>query len=144
MPSQTPAIGEETPDPDEAEIIARIAKLNLKTLDQNARPMPRGQHAKGHGCTRAAFTVRQDIPKELAKGVFQPGQRFDALVRFSNGLRYDDRDKDAHGMAIKLLDVPGPKLQPGQEDSTTQDFILIDSPVFFSDTLDNYLIVNAQ
>jgi len=34
-------------------------------------------------------------------------------------------------MAIKLMQVPGEKLLPGQEHGQTQDFLLLDSPTFF-------------
>lgn len=144
MPDHAPGLGEETISANEPEVIARIVAMNLDTLDKDARPMPRGQHPKSHGTVAGTFEVLPTLEPPLVCGVFQPGASYDALVRFSNGLWDDDTKEDAHGMAIKLLDVPGPKLQPGLPDSTTHDFILIDSPVFFSDTLDDYEVVNEN
>ncbi len=37
---------------------------------------------------------------------------------------------DAHGMAIKLLGVPGEKILDEEKDAQNQDFLLIDLPVF--------------
>ena len=34
-------------------------------------------------------------------------------------------------MAIKLMGVSGEKLLPGQQNEQTQDFLLLDSPIFF-------------
>jgi hypothetical protein len=61
------------------------------------------------------------------------------LIRFSNGSVEDDRSADAHGMAIKLLKVPGRKLLPGHENETAQDFVLVDSETFFTGDLREYL-----
>jgi hypothetical protein len=97
----------------------------------NAR---RDVHAKSTGCVSAIFRVNETIPASLAKGVFIPGKTYQAWIRFSNGSAdpsQSDNNEDGRGMAIKLLDVPGEKLLDNQRDATTQDFILINHPVFF-------------
>ena len=53
------------------------------------------------------------------------------LIRFSNARVEDDQHPDGLGMAIKLMDVPGPKLLEAEGQEQTHDFILLDSPVFF-------------
>jgi len=89
---------------------------------------PRGQHPKLHGLVEAKFIVAADIPEEMRVGVFkEPGKTYDAWVRFSNARNPDDRDRGGHGMAIKLLNVP----TGIESQSTTQDFVLFDTPVFF-------------
>ena len=49
-----------------------------------------------------------------------------------------DRRADVHGMAIKPLDVPGPKLTEGHNGETAVDFVLADFETFFTGDLDEY------
>ncbi|MGP6085887.1 hypothetical protein [Antarctobacter jejuensis] len=104
----------------------------------------RGQHGKHHGLVRARFIVQEDVPEELALGVFQPGAQYDCLVRFSNGGQEDDREPDVRGMAIKLLDVPGQKLLPGFGHVREQDFLLVDHPAYFCADMAEYLPFNRH
>jgi hypothetical protein len=62
-------------------------------------------------------------------------------VRFSNGNSHPQADSkgDGRGMAIKLLDVVGEQALPSQENTTTQDLILMNSPVFFVRNLKEYI-----
>jgi hypothetical protein len=140
--------------PAEANAIARMVRraastvienyCDAKRTDAGAGAM-RDQHAKPHGCLRAAFIVRADLPRNLALGVFQPGERYDAIIRFSNaqGTRKSDRFPDGRGMAIKLLNVPGRSiLASGASDearaSNQQDFLLTNYPVFFGKNVSDY------
>jgi catalase len=94
-----------------------------------AEPGLRGQHPKGHGVVWAEFTVEPDLPEDLKVGVFkQPGKTFPAWIRFSNASSKDDSKYGLHGMAIKLMGVEGEKLAGNAQ---TQDFVLLDHPVFF-------------
>ncbi len=131
-----PAISEETVPDDEPALISRLVEQNLALLDITERPVRRGQHAKHHGCVRAEFVVEPDLAPELSHGLFAAPRRYEALIRFSNGESRDDRKADAHGMAIKLFDVPGEKLL---EPCTTHDFILLDHPVFFIKDVADYV-----
>lgn len=102
----------------------------------------RDAHPKAHGCVSAQFHVLEMLPDRLAKGMFIPGKTYQAWIRFSNGSSDPTRPdikKDAHGMAIKVLGVPGKKLLEDEEQATTQDFILIDNPVFFANDPARYL-----
>jgi hypothetical protein len=92
------------------------------------------QHPKHHGCVAAEFVIAddRDLPSELRVGVFrEPGRKFPAVIRFSNARKEDDRETGGHGMAIKLMSVEGAKLLQDQPNAQTQDFVLLDSPVFF-------------
>ncbi|MES2089053.1 MAG: catalase family protein [Pseudomonadota bacterium] len=91
----------------------------------------RDAHRKAHGCVSAQFTVLDKLTPALAHGVFAKPRSFDAVIRFSNGSQQDDRKGDARGMAIKLLGVDGPKLLNDESDVHTQDFLLMNHPVFF-------------
>src|SRR5215213_584729 len=112
--------------PEEIRAVEEILAENQRMKpDASGGVVGRAQHRKHHGCVAAIFQVA-DVPMELRHGVFaNPGARFNALIRFSNGREQDDRKADVHGMAIKLLDVPGTRPN-GQEWQTAQDFVLID------------------
>jgi hypothetical protein len=118
--------------PGEAEDIAVITRVSGEILDKDRRPVRRGQHPKHHGCVRAEFVVGPDVPEELRLGVFARPRTFPAWIRFSNGSQDDDGVGDIHGMAIKLMDVDGRKVLDGEQGEKTQDFVLMDHPVFFS------------
>ena len=116
------------------EIVESIAKA----IKAGRRPARRDAHAYDNGCVRATFKVDANLPDHLRQGVFVPGARYKAWIRFSNG-NSEPRPAwffDARGMAIKLMGVPGEKLL--DDEKRTQDFILISHPTFFVDDLRRY------
>ncbi len=127
----------ESPQPREREAAQKIAALVARGVcDQFSRdgaPARRDVHVRAHGCVRAEFKVDASLPPHLAQGVFAGGLTYQAWIRFSNGdadSRRADAKGDVRAMAIKLLDVPGPKILDDAGGATTQDFILLNSPVF--------------
>lgn len=95
----------------------------------------RDAHPKAHGCVKADVHILKTLPDRLAKGMFIPGKTYKAWIRFSNGSGDPTRadiKRDARGMAIKVLGVPGKKLLEDEAEATTQDFIMINHPVFFA------------
>jgi hypothetical protein len=105
----------------------------------NAR---RDAHPKAHGCVKAEVHIADDLPSALAKGMFIPGRTYQSWIRFSNGSgdpTRADMKGDARGMAIKILGVPGKKLLEDDLDATTQDFVMINHPVFFATDPARYL-----
>lgn len=136
------ALGEEfVPAGEEAEIdkIVAIHRYVQEFSDRNHTPVPRGQHPKQHGCVRAEFIVESDLPEALRYGVFRESRTYPALIRFSNGRQWDDTKPDVHGMAIKLLGVEGEKVLASEQDARTQDFLMIDHPVFFVRNVADYV-----
>lgn len=130
--------------PDEQTHAEAIALAIEESLRRDYRPgsVLRDAHPKAHGCVRGEFRVNDSLPPALAQGMFVPGRTYAAWLRFSNGSRDATRadfKKDAHGLAIKVLGVPGEKLLEDEADADTQDFILIDHPVFFINDPDRYL-----
>jgi hypothetical protein len=117
----------------EEEAIRKVIDLELQILQKaigQKRPVPRAQHPKHHGCVRAEFTIASELPAQYQFGVFsEAGKTFPAWIRFSNARKQDDRESGGHGMAIKLMDVAGEKLLTSQN-AQTQDFLLLDSPIF--------------
>jgi len=73
----------------------------------------RDVHIKSHGCVNATFTV-PELPETYQWGVLSTPATFDAIVRFSNGdyVIHPDKTRDARGMAVKLLNVPGENCCP--------------------------------
>ena len=132
--------------PGEAEAPRAIADRIEKSIEERypkaKRPARRDAHPKAHGCVRASFKVADGLPDNLAQGVFVPGATYKAWIRFSNGSSDPARPDvkgDARGMAIKLTGVPGVKLLPAEREAETQDFIMINHPVFFIDDPPDYL-----
>lgn len=130
-----PVSTEEQIPPGEAALTRGIIDDAVRIVEQhrdNTRVL-RDAHAKAHGCVRAEVSVPGDLPEDLRQGAFQePGKNWQAWIRFSNGNAYPqfDRVRDARGMAIKLLDVPGDKLMAGATPGE-QDFVMFNNTSFF-------------
>ncbi|ASC73863.1 uncharacterized protein XM38_048370 [Halomicronema hongdechloris C2206] len=127
-----PALGQEQIPPDEAAAIAAVTDISERILNKQP-PVKRGEHPKGHGCVRGSFQVDPHLPEDpaLRLGVLQtPGQTFPVCIRYSNFSVKDDAKGDAHGMALKLFEVPGQKILEGEQEARTHDFLLVDFPVF--------------
>ncbi len=122
----------ESPPVGEGRAIADLVAFQVRLMDATG-PTRRGQHAKGHGSVTAGFAVRPDLPEALRVGVFREPATFAALLRFSNGFAADDRQPDVRGLAIKLFDVPGPRLL--DDDDPGHDFVLANHPAFFAPTV---------
>ena len=128
-----------------AEIIASaIESVNYPAAKDRPAPHPpyrRDVHAKAHGCVQALVDVAKDLAPAFRQGVFaQPGKQYRAWIRFSSGNTWPqpDSERDARGFALKLTGVPGPKLLEPEETADTQDFVLINSPVFFIRNVEEY------
>lgn len=120
--------------PDESEInegIVEALRKILKTTYVDEGHAVRSVHAKSHGLLDAELIVADNLPKELAQGAFAVPGRHRAVMRFSTnpGDILDDKVSTPRGLAIKLLDVEGERL-PGSEQDRTQDFVLVNAPVF--------------
>lgn len=139
----------------EAADIAKIAELTIQQLERRYAAKPpvlRGVHAKDHGCVHASFKVNEDLADNFRVGVFaSPGREYEAFIRFSNASVSEDADSPfgptglrvhgSRGMAIKLLGVVGKPLMP-TEGRLTQDFLLINQPVFAFANVEDYLALS--
>jgi hypothetical protein len=128
----TPELNREYPELDDPKVFEEMVNLTVGQMKPVGGHLRRGQHAKATSCVTAEFRIADDVPSDLRHGVFrQPGRTFSAIVRFSNsqGTFEKDGTGTARGLAIKLLDVAGTRAVPGDGDST-QDFLMIDHPVF--------------
>jgi hypothetical protein len=130
--------------PREDLVAAKLSAVIEQSIRQQYAPgnARRDAHPKAHGCVKAEIHVLETLPVALAKGIFIPGKNYEAWIRFSNGSSDPTRadiKRDARGMAIKVLGVPGKKLLEDEDDAMTQDFIMINHPVFFATDPARYL-----
>lgn len=121
---------------DEAETSRKIAETMIsicETTYQNSGHAIRAVHAKSHGLLAASFEVLDDLPAELAQGLFAKPGRYEAVVRLSTtpGDLLHDSVSTPRGMALKVLNVDGPRL-PGSAQSTSQDFVMVNGKEFNS------------
>ncbi len=136
-------------------MIEKIVKLTagqMKTRYPDKDQIRRGVHPKDHGCVMARFQVKDSLPEHLRIGVFAlPGHTYGAWIRFSNAALRIGRDastgKDgaaqhgSRGMAVKLMGVTGNSLVP-THGPLTQDFLMINQPVFAFSNVEDYLALN--
>jgi catalase len=124
----------ESPAKDEQQteqgLIETITKIQNKVYDDSHQAV-RGVHAKCHGIIAAELTVADSLPGPLAQGLFaQPGQ-YPVIIRLSTipGDLLDDDISVPRGLALKIIGVSGERVA-GSEGEATQDFVLVNGPVF--------------
>ena len=136
--------GVERVQSDEAETVAELSRLFRDVQERVLRKQGearRGTHAKGTGLLKGELIIPDDLPPELAQGLFARGGRYDALVRLSQGPSEDLSDKASgqRGLSIKLLGVDGPHVD-GSRETTTQDWVLgVQDPAFTDGTVQQFL-----
>ena len=124
----------ETPAADEAQTIQALLDTLRKigeTTYRDGHHGLRSVHAKSHGLLTGKLHVLDGLPPALAQGLFaQPGS-YPVVLRFSTvpGDLLDDKISTPRGLALKVLGVPGARTE-GSEDAATQDFVMVNGPVF--------------
>lgn len=120
--------------PDEAqtiqEIIDTMAEIQQKTYKSQGHAI-RSVHAKGHAILKGELQVFDNLPPYLAQGFFAKSGTYPIVARISTapGDVLPDSVSTPRGISIKVANVEGEHL-PGADELTTQDFILVNSPVF--------------
>ena len=124
---------------DTAALIETFTGLIRHEYQSGVRPAPRDAHPKAQGCVRGSFTVRSGLSSKFGYAVFASAKTYPTWIRFSNGnpQKQPDGIGDGRGMAIKVIGVTGPKLVP--DEPSSQDFVMINFPVFFSANAHDYL-----
>src|SRR3712207_5324799 len=108
MPTRsiTPERGQEYPLPGEPEAIAKINDMIRQQMIHDyspaVRPVRRDQHPKAHGCVRAEFVVRADLPAQLQHGIFKQPRTYNAWLRFSSSSSQIQPDTKNMPMALPL------------------------------------------
>lgn len=126
-------LAEEQPLPDEERHTAAIVELMAAFLHRHYAPgeAQRAGNTKTYGVVRGELRVLADLPPNLRRGVFAQARTFPAWVRFAGPGPLAPADLDDNGVmsfAIKLMDVPGPKLI--DDERFTQDLTGISAPTF--------------
>jgi hypothetical protein len=132
----------ETPEPNEQEsidgIIAGMTQ-ETRTVEKRDGHAVRASHAKSTACVIGELVVADDLPPELAQGLFAKPGRFAVAVRFAQGPgeKLGDRVSTHRGMAIKVFGVDGERL--AGHDAPTQDFVLASGTTFPAGTAAGFL-----
>ena len=131
----SPAV--EDVQPDEGEVIEQLNQsfdTILQTTADDYGHAVRSVHAKAHAILKGTLTVHDDLPPELAQGLFATPGEHPAVLRISTnaGDILDDAISLPRGLALKVLDVDGERLPDAQ--GRTQDFIMVNGPVFQTKT----------
>ena len=124
----------ETIAPDEDETLAGLKATFGTILDTTSKDYGhavRSVHAKSHGIAHGTLTVAAGLPPALAQGMFAVPGDHEAILRLSTnpGDILDDDIALPRGLALKILGVEGERL-PGSDGETTQDFVMVNGPVF--------------
>ena len=112
--------------------IVQIVEENIRAEAKHGSAH-RDVHFKAHGCVKAEFRVLP-LPDAMQIGIFAEARTYPAWVRYSNGSGkvQDDSIGDGRGMAIKLMGIESSQ-------SGTQDFVMINHPVFFVRNATDYI-----
>ena len=113
--------------------------ISVKTFQDSGHAI-RSVHAKTHGLLVGELTVEGGLAPAYAQGLFaQPG-RYPVVIRLSTtpGDILSDDVSTPRGLSMKVIGVPGSRVE-GSEDATTQDFVLVNGPVFSAPTAKKFL-----
>jgi len=131
-------------DPTERETFERITVVMGKAgnvTEERYKHYVRVSHAKAHGLVQGELRVFDNLPPELAQGLFATPRTYSALVRLAHvpGELLDDRKVSTpRGLAIKIFDVEGEKL-PVHTGATTQDWVLDTGKYFIAGDAKTFL-----
>ncbi|KQY00730.1 catalase [Massilia sp. Root133] len=116
-----------------------MRSISTKTYEDSGRAL-RSVHAKTHGLLVGELTVEAGLPDAYAQGLFaQPGM-YPVVMRLSTtpGDVLTDDVSTPRGMGIKVVGVEGPRVG-GSEHDVTQDFVLVNGPVFSAPNAQKFL-----
>lgn len=132
-PNEGLGLAEERIAPDEEASLDSVIESFGGYIRRTYRPgtAERGGNTKTHGVVRATVTIRDDLPEHMRRGIFAVPRTFPAYVRYSGpgpNLPTDIEDVGFVSMALKIMDVPGPKLL--DDEKHTQDLLAVCTPTF--------------
>lgn len=124
----------EKPIPDEEHVHRELMETMRSIEDTTSKDYGhavRSVHAKSHGIFEGELTIPEDLPTELAQGLFATTGSHRVVMRLSTqpGDILDDAVSAARGMAIKVLDVAGAQL-PDSQGGDTHNFVLASDAAF--------------
>ena len=124
----------EQPAPDEARTFDELSQTMqhiTRTMASRYRHAYRPVHAKSHGVLVGTLEALPTLPEHLAQGLFARPGTYPVVLRFSTnpGDLLADAVSSPRGLALKVLDVDGPKVA-NHAGEFTQDFVCINADVF--------------
>jgi catalase len=134
----------ETIPADEEDDIQRVVQaleLILARSESKSGQFRGDVHVKTHGYAQGEFRIVPKLPAKLAQGLFAHQAVYPAIVRFSNAASQAQPDAipDGRGIAIKVLGLAGEVVLADEQRGQTQDFVMINHPVFFARNVKDYL-----
>ncbi len=111
----------------------------LDTTSKNYGHAVRAVHAKAHGILEGVLKVDDRLSPELAQGLFAMPGDYKVYMRLSTnaGDILPDVISLPRGLALKVVGVRGERLPDAQ--GATQDFVMVNGPVFLKKTADKFL-----
>lgn len=122
------------------QVIQALEALLARSLEKTGQL--RGDvHVKPHGYAQGEVRILSQLPPELAQGLFERENAYPAIVRFSGASSQPQLDvvPEGRGMAVKVLNVDGEALHFDEDGGKSQDFIMINHPVFVARNVMDYL-----
>ncbi len=119
-------VNESVVDADSEGILKGIRENTYKKTGHARRSL----HAKSHGILLGTLSVLENLPSELAQGLFSKEGNYKAVIRFSTlpGSILKDSVSMPRGVALKVQGVQGDRLPGSSGDE--QDFLLVNAPTF--------------
>jgi hypothetical protein len=135
-------ISVEQPKPDEQAAITGIISgmtQQSQTVERREGHAVRASHAKSTGLVVGTLAIPNDLPTELAQGLFAESRSHPVAIRFAQGPgeTLGDRVSTHRGMAIKVFGATGDKLEGHAAE--VQDFVLASGTTFPSGTAQGFL-----
>lgn len=132
----------ETITPDEQKTVQGLIEAFDVILDRTSNDYGhavRAVHAKAHGILVGEMVIDDGLAPELAQGLFATAGKHPVYLRLSTnaGDILPDDISLPRGLALKVLDVAGERLLDA--DGTTQDFVMVNGPVFQAPTAEKFL-----
>ena len=89
------------------ELLADIHSLIVGQFEKREQHAVRASHAKSSACVVGTLTIADDLPPELAQGLFAAAGTYDVAIRFAEGTgeTLGDRVSTHRGMTIKVFGV---------------------------------------
>jgi hypothetical protein len=118
------------------ESLTTISSITFKHSGHATRSV----HAKSHGLLTGELTVEGDLPPAYAQGLFAVAASYPVVMRLSTtpGDVLDDKVSTPRGLGLKVIGVAGARVD-GSEADATQDFVMVNGPVFLAPTAKKFL-----
>jgi hypothetical protein len=110
-----------------------------ETVEEREGHAVRASHAKSSEWVTGKLIIADDLPSELAQGLFAMPGTYNVAIRFAQGPgeTLGDRVSTHRGIGIKVFAVKGEKL--AGHDALTQNFVLATGRTFPSGTASGFL-----